>query len=80
MALLRRHGELCEPGDAGKDGVLPDRYRYRGARISFGRATERYFAKILSALTLGIGYLMVGWTKQKRGLHDFIAGTLVTRR
>lgn len=51
-----------------------------GRRISFGRATGRYFAKILSALILGIGYLMVGWTKQKRGLHDFIAGTLVIRR
>jgi uncharacterized RDD family membrane protein YckC len=49
-------------------------------RGSPSAATERYFAKILSALTLGIGYLMVGWTKQKRGLHDFIAGTLVTRR
>jgi uncharacterized RDD family membrane protein YckC len=51
----------------------------RGRRISFGRATGRYFAKILSGLTLGIGYLMVGWTRQKRGLHDFVAGTLVVR-
>jgi uncharacterized RDD family membrane protein YckC len=50
-----------------------------GRRISFGRATGRYFAKILSALILFIGYLMVGWTRQKRGLHDFIAGTLVVR-
>jgi uncharacterized RDD family membrane protein YckC len=51
----------------------------QGRRISFGRATGRYFAKILSALILLIGYLMVGWTRQKRGLHDFIAGTLVVR-
>jgi len=51
----------------------------QGRRISFGRATGRYFAKILSALILFIGYLMVGWTRQKRGLHDFIAGTLVVR-
>jgi uncharacterized RDD family membrane protein YckC len=51
----------------------------QGQRISFGRATGRYFAKVLSALTLFIGYLMVGWTRQKRGLHDFIAGTLVVR-
>jgi uncharacterized RDD family membrane protein YckC len=50
-----------------------------GNRISFGRATGRYFAKILSALTLGIGFAMVGWTRQKRGLHDFVAGTLVVR-
>jgi uncharacterized RDD family membrane protein YckC len=51
----------------------------QGQRISFGRATGRYLAKILSALTLFIGYLMVAWTRQKRGLHDFIAGTLVVR-
>jgi uncharacterized RDD family membrane protein YckC len=51
-----------------------------GQRISFGRATGRYFAKFISALTLFLGYAMVGWTRQKRGLHDFIAGTLVVRR
>ena len=29
---------------------------------------------------LGIGFLMVGFTKRKQGLHDKIAGTLVFRR
>jgi uncharacterized RDD family membrane protein YckC len=52
----------------------------RGRQISFGRATGRYFAKILSALTLLIGFLMVGFTSRKRGLHDFVAGTLVLRQ
>ena len=51
-----------------------------GRRISFGRATGRYFAKILSAIPLGIGFIMVGWTHRKRGLHDFVADTLVVRR
>ena len=51
-----------------------------GRRISFARATGRYFAQIFCTLTLGLGYAMVGWTRQKRGLHDFIAGTLVVRR
>lgn len=51
-----------------------------GRRISFGRATGRYFAKILSVLTLFIGFLMVAWTERKQGLHDMIAGTLVYRR
>lgn len=50
-----------------------------GNRISFGRATGRYLGKIVSTLTLGLGFLMVGWTREKRGLHDFIAGTLVVR-
>jgi len=50
-----------------------------GGRISFGRATGRYFAKILSALVLCIGYIMVGFTERKRGLHDMIANTLVIK-
>jgi uncharacterized RDD family membrane protein YckC len=48
-------------------------------RISFGRAVARYFAKIPSTLILYLGYVMVGLTAQKRGLHDYIAGTLVLR-
>lgn len=48
-----------------------------GRRIGFGKATGRYFAKILSAMILCIGFLMVGWTTRKQGLHDIIAGTLV---
>ncbi len=48
-----------------------------GGRIGFGRATGRYFAKILSALILGIGFIMVAFTQRKQGLHDLIASTLV---
>ncbi|MEW9625341.1 RDD family protein [Rhodanobacter geophilus] len=49
----------------------------RGARISFLRATGRFFAKYLSVLILFIGFLMVAFTRRKQGLHDLIAGTLV---
>ena len=52
---------------------------YSGERISFGRATGRYFASFLSTLILGIGFMMVGWTKRKQSLHDFMANTLVVR-
>lgn len=48
-----------------------------GKPIGFGRATGRYFAKILSALILLIGYVMVAFTARKQGLHDLIASTLV---
>ena len=48
-----------------------------GNRISFGRATGRYFAKIISGLILFIGYLMIAFTDKKQGLHDIIADTLV---
>ncbi len=48
-----------------------------GKRISFGKATGRFFAKILSSMTLCIGYIMAGFTAKKQALHDFVAGTLV---
>ncbi len=50
-----------------------------GQRISFARASARYFSKILSRMILLIGYIMVGFTQRKQGLHDMIAGTLVVR-
>ena len=50
-----------------------------GNRISFERATGRHFAKWLSGMILGIGYIMVGFTERKQGLHDLLAGTLVRR-
>lgn len=50
-----------------------------GNRISFGRATGRHFAKILSGMILFIGFIMVGLSERKQGLHDLIAGTLVRR-
>jgi len=50
-----------------------------GARISFARATGRFFAKILSGMILNIGYIMAGFTERKQALHDMIAGTFVLR-
>ena len=50
-----------------------------GNRISFSRATGRYFSKILSSLIFCIGYIMVGLTDKKQGLHDKLAETLVLR-
>jgi uncharacterized RDD family membrane protein YckC len=49
----------------------------RGARISFPRAIGRYAGKYLSAAILGIGFLMVAFTRRKQGLHDMLANTLV---
>jgi uncharacterized RDD family membrane protein YckC len=51
-----------------------------GGRLGFWRSTARYFAKILSALPILIGYLLAAFTPQKQALHDMIAGTLVVRR
>lgn len=51
----------------------------QGYRVSFGRATGRYFGKILSSIILMIGYIMVAFTERKQGLHDMIASTLVLK-
>ena len=50
-----------------------------GNRIGFGRATGRYFGKLVSGAILGIGYIMAGFTQQKQALHDMMAGCLVVR-
>lgn len=47
-------------------------------RISFAKATIRHFSKIVSSC-LGIGFLMVCWTKDKQALHDKVAGCLVCK-
>jgi len=52
----------------------------QGRRISFGRATGRFFAKFLSLMIVFIGFLMIGFTERKQGLHDILAGTLVIRK
>ena len=48
-----------------------------GNRVSFGRASGRYFARFLSSLILCIGYMMAGFTERKQALHDIVAGCLV---
>lgn len=50
-----------------------------GNRIGFGRATGRYFGKIISGMILLIGYIMAAFTQQKQALHDIMAGCLVVR-
>lgn len=51
-----------------------------GDRIGFAKANGRYWGKILSVIPLGVGYLMAAFTERKQGLHDKLAGTLVTKR
>jgi uncharacterized RDD family membrane protein YckC len=54
-----------------------------GQTISFGRATARFLARLLSEVTLGLGFLLAAFTGRKQALHDVIANTDVlwdTRR
>jgi uncharacterized RDD family membrane protein YckC len=52
-----------------------------GNRVTFGRASGRFFAKIVTGMIpLGIGDIMAGFTERKQALHDMMAGSLVLRR
>ncbi len=50
-----------------------------GLPISFARANGRYWGKFLSVIPLGLGYAMVAFQGQKRGLHDLVAGTVIRK-
>lgn len=50
-----------------------------GGQVSFARAIGRHFAKYISGLILGIGYIMAGFDDQKRALHDRICDTRVIK-
>ncbi len=51
-----------------------------GDRVGFGKATGRYFGKVISALILLVGFFMVAFTEKKQGLHDMMAGCLVVNK
>ena len=50
-----------------------------GSKADPGRALARYFASGVSFLILGVGYLMIAFRSDKRGLHDVICDTVVLR-
>ena len=51
--------------------------RADGSPLTFWRGFGRYFATLLSTLTLMIGYLMAAFTQRKQALHDMVCDTLV---
>jgi uncharacterized RDD family membrane protein YckC len=50
-----------------------------GEPPSVTRAALRTLGYLASAATLGLGFVWVGFDAEKRGLHDWIAGTYVIR-
>lgn len=48
-----------------------------GSKIGYLKAFLRMLAEFVNVFTLGIGYLMVAFREDKRGLHDLIVGTRV---
>lgn len=53
--------------------------RVDGQEITYGKAFLRSLYWILSLLLFGLGFLMIAWTRQKRAIHDMLAGTSVIR-
>ena len=51
-----------------------------GSKIGFRRALGRCFASWVSLLALGIGFLMIAFRQDRRGLHDLMCDTVVVRR
>ena len=51
-----------------------------GSKLGFGRAFARWLATNLSLILLGIGFLMIAFRRDKRGLHDLICDTMVVKR
>lgn len=45
--------------------------------LSVKQSVIRYFAYLLSALPLGLGFLWILWDARNRGFHDMLSGSVV---
>ena len=50
-----------------------------GEKMSVGQSIGRYFAYIVSAIPLGLGFLWIAFDPKKQAWHDKLAGTVVVR-
>lgn len=71
----------------GKYGATPGKMACKlkivvedSSRLSYLKALGRHFAKWLSAMILGVGYIMAAFDDQRRTLHDRICETRVVRK
>jgi len=75
---------LYETLCVGKWGATPGKMFLRlkivnqdGTPVDYLKSFARHFAKYLSGMILLIGYIMVAFDSEKKGLHDYICGTRV---
>ena len=71
----------------GKYGATPGKMACKikvvvadGTPVTYSRALGRHFAKWLSSIILGIGFIMAAFDDEKRTLHDRICETRVVRK
>lgn len=74
FALFESGGAQATPGKMALGIKVTDD---NGARIGFGRASGRYFGKIISGMVFYVGFLMAGFGERKQALHDMMANTFV---
>lgn len=53
--------------------------RADGTRTGLGRSLVRTALKPVSALPLMLGFIIAGWNREKRALHDLLSGCVVVR-
>jgi uncharacterized RDD family membrane protein YckC len=73
IAFWRRYG--ATPGKMAVGAKIVD--ARTGERPSTARLVLRYFAYLVSALPLFLGFLWIGISRRKQGFHDKIARTMV---
>lgn len=49
------------------------------SKLSFARASGRYFGRFISAIILGVGYVMQPFTAKKQALHDMMTDSVVVQ-
>jgi len=77
FALFESGPRQATPGKMALSIIVTDT---NGERLSFPKATLRYFGKYLSGMFLFFGYIIAGFTPRRQALHDFIANSLVLRK
>ena len=65
---------MATPGKMALGLIITDEH---GNRIGAGTAAVRYIGYLISILTVGIGFFIIGFTEKRMGLHDMIARTRV---
>jgi uncharacterized RDD family membrane protein YckC len=76
-ALLQSSARQATIGKMALNLVVVD---INGGRLTFARASLRFFSKIISSAIFMIGYIMAAFTEKNQALHDIIANTYVVRK
>lgn len=76
-ALLQSSARQATIGKMALNLIVVD---VNGGRLSFARASLRFFSKIISSAIFMIGYIMAAFTEKHQALHDIIANTYVIRK